>query len=143
MLQIIFSCPIINFWISDANQQSQIPSLGTTGVCIHLFSKIFNFLKKSFSGVFGVADHEFDFILPLEASVPRYTTKMSTFWKYWFMSFFEILVFSINWLNMGLRDPGLLEFPRLVDTEELATEFALNMASFFRTKRSITIWSEL
>ena len=55
----------------------------------------------------------------------------------------EILVFSINWLNMGLRDPGLLEFPRLVDTEELATEFALNMASFFRTKRSITIWSEL
>ena len=34
--------------------------IGTSVVCIHLFSKIFDFQKITSSGVFSVADHESD-----------------------------------------------------------------------------------
>ena len=43
---------------------------------------------------------------------------------FWKLRSFFLTQLSFNWLNIALRDLGMLEFTRFIATEEFATEFA-------------------
>ena len=101
--------------------------IGITRICVHIFSKFLIFEKIRTRGFMGSGITNLTSILPYEVSVPRYTTKMSTFPNIDFMHFICILnqiLLLLSYFDkyMALRDPGMLEFARLVNTEELAIE---------------------
>ena len=60
-----------------------------------IFSKTFDFSKNLSPGVFGSLITNLTSILPYEASVPRHTRKISTFWK---------ILFFIKGYKLGINN---------------------------------------